>query len=54
MSGGGLRAVLRAVVLTPFSRPLQRASFTFDDYIRSVVTPETCPVPEEPLNCKDP
>ena len=28
--------------------------FTNDDYIRSVLSPQTCPIPEEPLNCKDP
>ena len=28
--------------------------FTFDDYIRSVLSPLDCPVPSEPLTCKDP
>ena len=28
--------------------------FTYDDYIRSVLSPETCPVPANPLECKDP
>lgn len=28
--------------------------FSFDDYIRSVLSPETCPVPANPLECKDP
>jgi uncharacterized protein (DUF1499 family) len=28
--------------------------FTNDDYIRSVLSPEDCPVPTEPLKCKDP
>ena len=26
--------------------------FTYDDYIRSVLSPLTCPNPAEPLNCK--
>jgi len=28
--------------------------FSFDDYIRSVLSPETCPVPSNPLECLDP
>jgi hypothetical protein len=28
--------------------------FTFDDYIRSVLSPLDCPVPSQPLTCKDP
>jgi uncharacterized protein (DUF1499 family) len=28
--------------------------FTYDDYIRSVVSPVDCPVPTTPLECKDP
>lgn len=28
--------------------------FTFDDYIRSVLYPEYCPVPSQPLECKEP
>lgn len=28
--------------------------FTFDDYIRSVLSPLDCPVPSQPLACKDP
>ncbi|GMH95750.1 hypothetical protein TrVE_jg12735 [Triparma verrucosa] len=27
--------------------------FTFDDYIRSVISPETCPSPAEPLKCTE-
>eukprot|EP00979_Chaetoceros_neogracilis_P005039 scaffold861_cov231-Chaetoceros_neogracile.AAC.14 len=28
--------------------------FTYDDYIRSVLSPLDCPVPAQPLNCKNP
>lgn len=28
--------------------------FTFDDYIRSVLYPDYCPVPSQPLDCKEP
>ena len=28
--------------------------FTFDDYIRSVLYPDFCPVPSQPLDCKQP
>ena len=28
--------------------------FTFDDYIRSVLSPLDCPVPSDPFTCKDP
>jgi len=28
--------------------------FTYDDYIRSVLNPDDCPVPTDPLTCKDP
>ena len=26
--------------------------FSYDDYVRSVLTPETCPNPTAPLECK--
>jgi len=29
-------------------------TFTYDDYIRSVLSPESCPSPNDPLNCLDP
>jgi len=28
--------------------------FTFDDYIRSVLYPDYCPIPSQPLDCKEP
>ena len=28
--------------------------FTYDDYIRSVLSPKDCPVPAQPLDCRDP
>ena len=27
--------------------------FTYDDYIRSVISPQSCPSPADPVNCKD-
>jgi len=42
--------------ITPESYPdyFPMMPFSFDDYIRSVLSPETCPVPANPLECKDP
>merc|ERR1740139_1234536 len=28
--------------------------FTYDDYIRSVLSPRDCPIPSQPTTCKDP
>ena len=31
-----------------------KINFTYDDYIRSVLSPQTCPSPTDTLNCLDP
>jgi len=42
--------------ITPASYPdyFPMMPFSFDDYIRSVLSPESCPVPANPLECNDP
>ena len=32
----------------------QQLNFSYDDYMRSVLSPQTCPSPTDPLNCLDP
>mmetsp|Transcript_30474 Transcript_30474/g.50480 ORF Transcript_30474/g.50480 Transcript_30474/m.50480 type:complete len:273 (+) Transcript_30474:62-880(+) len=45
-----------APVITKEDYPeyFQLLNFTYDDYIRSVLSPQTCPSPSDPLNCLDP
>jgi len=45
-----------ASAITPEDYPdyFPMIPFSFDDYIRSVLSPEDCPVPAKPLECKGP
>ena len=45
-----------APVITKEDYPdyFQQLNFNYDDYIRSVLSPRTCPTPSDPLNCLDP
>ena len=37
-----------------FPEYFQQLNFNYDDYMRSVLSPQTCASPTDPLNCKDP
>ena len=43
-----------AITKADFPDYFANIAFTYDDYIRSVLNPEYCPVPALPLDCKDP
>lgn len=45
-----------APAITPADYPdyFPMMPFSYDDYVRSVLSPEDCPVPSNPLECKDP
>ena len=45
-----------APAITPVDYPdyFPMMPFSYDDYIRSVLSPKDCPVPSNPLECKDP
>ena len=43
-----------AIVEDDFPDYFQKINFTYDDYIRSVLSPQTCSSPSDPINCLDP
>jgi hypothetical protein len=43
-----------AITKEDYPEYFQLLTFTYDDYIRSVLSPQTCPSPSDPINCRDP